>query len=106
MKYSLLIAFMFVGFFVFSQTNVAMDELKQTDNGLVFSEPVRSNLQISLPYEGDFNVSVFNSFGEKQLYKESVSESVLLEVLALKPGSYYVILKSKKISKAFKFLKV
>lgn len=106
MKYSLLVGFMFVCSVVFSQTYVAMEELTETENGLVFSIPVTNNLQISLPSDGDFNVSVFNSFGEKQLYKEQVSETVLLEVLGLKPGSYYVILKSEKASKAFKFLKV
>lgn len=83
-----------------------MEDLESTDSGLIYKSPVKEGLNVNMPNKEHYRVSVFNSFGEKQIYIEDASESVMLDVIGLKPGSYFVIMKSDTTSKAFKFRKV
>lgn len=81
-------------------------ELKWTENGYVYDQPVIDVFVINSLNEDVYKLIVFNSFGEKMFYQEDLDSLISVDVSTLSQGTYYVVLTGDKYRKSFKFTKV
>lgn len=78
---------------------------KQTDAGLLYPLPVKEKLVFNAKNEDVYSLNVFNSFGEKMIYREGLHQHIDLDVSILTSGSYYLVLKGQLHKQSFKFIK-
>lgn len=119
MKSVLSFLFLVVSYVGFSQEIIAEEatlfievgennksELKWTENGYIYDQPVLDSFIISTLDEDVYKLIVFNSFGEKIIHQEDLDNLISVDVSELSQGTYYVVLRGDRFKKSFKFTKV
>lgn len=81
-------------------------ELKWTESGYIYDQPVTTDFIINSLDEDVFKLIVFNSYGEKIMFQEDLDSSIAVDASTLVRGTYYVVLRGDKYKKSFKFTKV
>ena len=81
-------------------------ELNNMQDGALLPTPIYNELVIEAIEGEQFKISVFNSYGEKELFFENLSGELRINVSNLTAGAYYMFLKGNQTNKTFKFIKV
>lgn len=86
-------------------TSIA-DNDKKNDTGLSISpNPVRTNLNITLPDSELYNIEIYDMSGRKKLSRNNISSGTLIDVQALAPGNYVLKASNKKRSSSKIFVR-
>ena len=101
-----LLSFCFVSLTICAQTTlsevkvveaISEVELNSLQDGALLPTPIYNELVIEAIEGEEFKISVFNSFGEKELFFENLSGELRINVSNLTSGAYYMFLKGNQI---------